>query len=207
MKKFYDKWWKDGAIGVSDDFKWKWPRIKSALPPNNATILDFGCGDGRYIKEVLSMHPYKIIGVDISEFALKKSRKRFPGARFYHLSGDDKLPVNTSSVDFVIAGDVIEHIFDVPNFLKEMNRILKKNGKIFISTPYHGMIKNIVLSIIGFDIVFDPTSPHIRFFTRKSLSRLLSKHGFVILEYGQYGRFPPVSKGMYMLAQKKITIS
>jgi len=203
MKKFYDAWWKNGAIGVSDDFKWKWPKIRQALPSKNATMLDFGVGDGRYINEVLSIRPYKIIGIDISEYALAKSRKKFPKARFYHLSGDDKLPVKDKSVDFVIAGDVIEHIFDVPNFLTEMNRILKKNGTLFISTPYHGMIKNIVLSIIGFDIVFDPTSPHIRFFTKNSLIRLLKQHKFAIPEYGQYGRFPPVSKGMYVLAQKK----
>lgn len=202
MKKFYDKWWKEGAIHEGHDFKWKWPVIKQSLPPKNSTILDFGCGDGRYIEEFIKINPYKIIGVDISEYAINKAKKKFPQARFYVISGDDIMPLNASSIDFILAADVIEHIFDVTNFLTEMHRALKKGGKIFISTPYYGTIKNLVIALIGFDTAFNPTYAHIRFFTKKSLTSLLKKNGFNILEYGQYGRFKPVSRGMYFIATK-----
>lgn len=204
MKKFHDKWWKGGAVHEGYDFKWKWPVIKNALPSKNSTILDFGCGDGRYIGEFLKVNSYKIIGADISAYAINKAKKKFPKACFHIISGDDneKLPFNTSSVDFILAADVIEHIFDVTNFLIEMHRALKKGGKIFISTPYHGTIKNLVIALIGFDTAFNPTYAHIRFFTKKSLTSLLEKNGFNILEYGQYGRFKPVSRGMYFIATK-----
>lgn len=202
MKKIYDKWWSEGAQAEGHDFKWKWPVIRTTLPPKNSTILDFGCGEGRYIEEFLKINPYKIIGTDISSYAINRAKKKFPKARFYAVSGDDKLPVTSNTVDFILAADVIEHIFDVSNFLLEMNKSLKKGGKIFISTPYHGLIKNLIIALVGFDIAFNPTHQHIRFFTKKSLSKLLENHGFKVLSYGQYGRFKPVSMGMYFIAKK-----
>lgn len=202
MKKIYDKWWKEGALAEGHDFKWKWPKIKPELPAKNSVLLDFGCGDGRYVGEFLKVNPYKIIGTDISSYAIKQAKKKFPKGKFYAISGDEKLPIADNTVDFTLAADVIEHIFDVSNFLLEMNRTLKKGGKIFISTPYHGTIKNLVIALIGFDIAFNPTHQHIRFFTKKSLSKLLEEHGFKIISYGQYGRFKPVSMGMYFVAKK-----
>lgn len=203
MKKFHDKWWKEGALHEGHDFKWKWPVIKNALPIKNSTILDYGCGDGRYIEEFLNVNSYRIIGADISAYAIKQAKKKFPKARFYVTGGDnEKLPINSSSVDFILAADVIEHIFEVESFLVEMNRTLKKGGKIFISTPYHGRIKNIFIALFGFDTSFNPTWAHIRFFTKNSLSKLLKKHGFKIIEYNQYGRFKPLSMGMYFIAKK-----
>lgn len=202
MKKFYDNWWKVDRHWEGHDFKWKWPVVKEHLPPKNSTILDFGCGEGRYIEEFLKVNSYKIVGTDISSYAINKAKKKFPKAKFYVLSGDDKLPLSDNSVDFIFAGDVIEHIFDVPNFMLEMNRVLKKNGKIFISTPYHGFLKNLVIVFVGFDISFDPVAQHIRFFTKKSLGKLLNKYGFSVIKYNQYGRFKPLSMGMYFVAKK-----
>jgi SAM-dependent methyltransferase len=202
MKTFHDKWWSEGAIHEGHDFKWKWPVIKRILPTKNSTVLDFGCGDGRYIEEFLKINPYKILGADISPYAIREAKKKFPKANFHVVSEEKKLPFNNESIDFILAADVIEHLFDVPNFLSEMNRILKKSGKIFISTPYHGTIKNLIIALIGFDTAFNPTWAHIRFFTKKSLSDLLRKHGFDIVEYNQYGRFKPVSNGMYFVAKK-----
>lgn len=202
MKKIYDLWWKEGGLAEGHDFKWKWPKIKRVLPPKNSTILDFGCGEGRYIEEFLKVNPYKIVGIDISSYAIKEAKKKFPKAKLYALSGDEKLPIKNENIDFILAADVIEHIFDVSNFLLEMNRCLKKGGKIFISTPYYGTIKNLVIALIGFEIVYSPHSQHIRFFTKKSLSTLLKNHGFSIISYGEYGRFKPLSRGMYFVAEK-----
>jgi len=202
MKDFYDYWWKEDKHWEGHDFKWKWPHLKKVLPTKNSTILDFGCGEGRYIEEFLKINPYKIIGADISSFAINKAKKRFPKGKFFVISGDDQLPIKEGSVDFIFAGDVIEHIFDTPNFTSEMNRVLKKGGKIFISTPYHGLIKNIIIALIGFDISFDPTAQHIRFFSKKSLTKLLNSSGFTVEEYGNYGRFRPVSRGMFFVSKK-----
>lgn len=202
MKKFYDYWWKEDRHWEGHDFKWKWPKIKEILPPKNSTILDFGCGEGRYIEEFLKVNPYKIIGTDISSYAINRAKKNFPKGKFHVVSGDDRVPLNDKSVDFILAADVIEHIFDTPNFVSEMNRVLKKGGKIFISTPYHGTIKNLIIALIGFEISFNPTAQHIRFFSKKSLTNLLKKYGFTIVDYGQYGRFKPVSMGMYVVAKK-----
>lgn len=203
MIKFYNDFWQKNKEGHFFDFSFKWPLVKELVTKKKKlTILDYGCGTGRYIEELLKLNPYKIIGTDISDYAIKIAKKRFPNSKFYVVGGDEKLPVKSANVDFVLAADVIEHIFDVTNFLCEVKRVMKKGGKIFISTPYHGVIKNIIISLIGFDNAFNPTAAHIRFFTKKSLSKLLTEIGFKIIAYGQYGRFKPVSRGMFFIAEK-----
>lgn len=201
-KNIHDLWWKEGALAEGHDFKWKWPKIKPELPKANSVILDFGCGDGRYVNEFLKVNDYKIIGTDISPHAINQAKRKFPKVKFFVTPEDQKLTIKNESIDFTLAADVIEHIFDVSNFLCEMNRCLKKGGKIFISTPYHGTIKNLVIALVGFEVSFNPLSQHIRYFTKKSLSDLLKSHGFSVLSYGEYGRFKPLSRGMYIVAKK-----
>ena len=134
MKKFYDAWWKNGAIGVSDDFKWKWPKIRQALPSKNATILDFGCGDGRYINEVLSIRPYKIIGIDISEYALKKVESVCEGC--YTHEKLDTLP--SSYFDTAISNLVAQHMNNEDLFVQLFHvlRSLKSGGIFAIQFAY-----------------------------------------------------------------------
>ncbi len=201
-KNVHDLWWKEGALAEGHDFKWKWPKIKPELPKKNSVILDFGCGDGRYINEFIKINNYKIIGTDISPYAISLAKRKFPKVKFFVALEDQKLPIKNGTIDFILAADVIEHIFDVSIFLNEMNRCMKIGGKIFISTPYFGMIKNIVIALMGFEIVFNPLSQHIRYFTKRSLSDLLKNHGFSVVSYGEYGRFKPLSRGMYIVAKK-----
>jgi 2-polyprenyl-6-hydroxyphenyl methylase/3-demethylubiquinone-9 3-methyltransferase len=84
----------------------------------------------------------------------------------------------------------------------EFSRILKKGGVILISTPYCGFFKNLAIAIINFELVYDPLGPHIRYYTRKSLENCLNLIGFRTLHFGVFGRFFPLSKGMYVLAKK-----
>jgi|SRR3989344_2967035 len=213
VKEFYNKLWKnkpeyelsDYRQGEFADFKSKWPILKKELKlwPDGSSVLDYGCGIGRYVGEIQKFNEtFRIIGLDVSNQILRVAKKRFPKQTFIPVEPDQKLLIKSNSIDVVFAGDVIEHIFDTDLFVRELYRILKKPGVVVISTPYHGVIKNLALALLGFNIVFNVTGPHIRFFTKKSLTSLLESHGFKILKVGVYGRFYPLSKGMYCIARK-----
>ena len=50
------------------------------------------------------------------------------------------------TADFVFSSEVLEHIYDVENAFSEVARILKPGGRLLLTTPYHGLIKNILIT-------------------------------------------------------------
>ena len=164
--------------------------------------MDFGCGAGRLLQEIVKSFPNnQYVGTDLSQEGLKRAKTNLPNIKFVKTEGGKRLPFLTSEFDTILATDVIEHVYDVSTLLSEWHRILKPDGKIIISTPYFGFIKNIIVDMIGFEKVFDPTGPHIRFFTDQSLKTTLAKHGFKVLQTSHFGRFFPISRGVLMVAK------
>ncbi len=202
MADYYDPYWKQ--TDELSDFVYKWPVVSKSIPQQqDITFLDYGCGTGKIAKKILEMNPKsKIVGMDVSGYAIKKISKLFPKQKFYQVADGGKLPIKNKSIDFIVALDVIEHIVDTDFILDEFNRSLPQGGKLLISTPYHGIIKNIIISLIAFELIFNPYSAHLRFFTKKSLFEGLKRHGFKPLNFGYFGRFFPISNGMYVLAEK-----
>lgn len=204
MLKFYNEFWEHNKKGEFYDFFIKWSLIKELIiNRKNLTVLDYGCGVGRFIQEIIKINPQsKIYGMDISSMAIKIAKKKFPVASFFVQDDDEKFPIRNGSVDLVLAMDVLEHIFGVQKILHEFNRVLKPGGQIFITTPYFGLIKNLIIVFFGFETVFDPSAGHIRFFSKKSLLSLLTKNGFEVTKLGYYGRFYPIPRAMYIKARK-----
>jgi len=202
MKPFYERYWKNKRN--FHDFSYKWPVVKRFLPKEKkVTLLDYGCGSGLYLRKMLEFPNLKIIGADVSEKLIGNLKKQFPKQQFVKLSEDKRLPFATNSFDFIICLDVIEHVYDVELLLSEFNRILKKDGELIITTPYHGIFKNIVLSLFFFDEAFNPVGPHIRFFTIKSLSLALEKAKFKVLHTVGFGRWWPLWRGLCIVVRNK----
>ncbi|MCL4415425.1 MAG: methyltransferase domain-containing protein [Actinobacteria bacterium] len=204
MSKYYEDYWKILQNERLGDFHYKWPAIKNLIPTtSNLKILDFGCGTGDILQQVIKINPKaEYFGVDVSSLALKKAHKRFSKVKFYHAEDGDKLPLKSSSIDFILALDVLEHVYNTERTIKELYRILKPGGQILVSTPYHGFIKNLILITLFFEEYFDPRGAHIRHYSKKSLTTQLKDVGFSILKCNYFGRFYPVSRAMYVLAQK-----
>lgn len=204
MSEFYENWWKNNKTYTQGDFSWKWPAIKKLIPiSNNLNFLDYGCGSGKILEEITKINPgNKYIGIDVSKEALKRAKYKKIKAKFYLSADGKKIPLKSSSVDFITALDVIEHIYDTRKAFQEFYRILKKDGEIIISTPYHGLIKDLFIVIFGFETVFKPFGHTIRFFTVHSLTKCVLQFGFKIKKVGYFGRFFPLWRGFYIVATK-----
>jgi len=201
--KFYERYW-EGKAEYLPDFKIKWPKLKKFIPlEKEIVIVDFGCGNGQIIQEIKKINlKAEYIGLDVSETALKSAKTILPDCKFYKIEDGGKLPLKNNSVDFIFSSEVIEHIYDTENAFSEISRILKSGGKLLLTVPYHGLIKNILIMFFAFDKHFNPTGPHIRFFSKRTLFSLLKKNRFEIEKYGFYGRFYPLSHSIYILAKK-----
>lgn len=203
MSDYYEDYWVDKEEQMPD-FKFKWPAIKQYIPTKKSKVLEYGCGKGFILHTVSKYNPKATLtGVDISKEAIRHAKKKYKNISFSVIKPDTKLPYRKNSFDYVMCLDVIEHVMDVELVLAEFNRVLKPGGRLLVSTPYHGMVKNMLIVMLGyFDFVFNPTGPHIRFFTKKSLTQCLSDANFDIDVTGYCGRIYPISHCMYMLATK-----
>jgi len=72
--------------------------------------------------------------------------------------------------------------------LAEINRVLRPGGLYLLTTPYHGVLKNILISLMKFDRHFDPEVSHIRFFDKRGLARCLGRAGFEPVSWSGIGR-------------------
>jgi ubiquinone/menaquinone biosynthesis C-methylase UbiE len=143
--------------------------------PAEGHALDLGCGDGRLTAH---LHTPALTGADTSVVALARAAERVHGARLVRLEPDEPLPFEDSSFDLVLCAETLEHVRDVQLLLSEARRVLKPGGELAITTPSHSRWTALRLVVRGWESEFDPLSPHVRFFTRRSLRRLLGVMGF-----------------------------
>ena len=134
-------------------------------------LLDVGCGHG-WLMSALN-NKWDKHGVDISNFVVKNASKY--GQTFI---GDLK-DFKERNFDFIIALHVIEHHLKPENFLLQIKKLLKKNGKLIIETPDFDsgaarMFKN------NFRLLKDRT--HISLFSQDSLIRFVRKYGFKVFD-------------------------
>ncbi len=101
-------------------------------------ILDVGCGDGFYIHIVSKLgQKIEIIGVDTDDNALRSARKNLPKLKSIKLIKASilRLPLESESFDIVIISEVLEHLDSDLLGLKEVRRVLKRDGMVLISVP------------------------------------------------------------------------
>jgi ubiquinone/menaquinone biosynthesis C-methylase UbiE len=96
------------------------------------TLLDMGCGTGA-ISEALSGVQY--VGMDSSEAAIAKARKRHPKSGFFVSA--DRVPAKSGSFDAVLMYNSLEHFINPRYILSEAVRVLNGEGHLLILCPNH----------------------------------------------------------------------
>ena len=169
------------------------------------TICDLGCGNG-YITTRLASVGYDVTGVDLSQSGLEIARNGNGNARYVEARIDERLGSRLGNeFDLVVSSDVIEHLYRPADLLEAAHVLLKPNGRLIVTTPYHGYVKNLVLAMCGkmdahFSALHD--GGHIKFFSVKTLSQLMQSCGFTPLRFTFYGRAPWLWKNMICSARK-----
>ncbi|MBR3113754.1 MAG: class I SAM-dependent methyltransferase [Methanobrevibacter sp.] len=115
----------------------KWSLSHLDISKDNV-ILDIGCGGGVNVKRFLKMTENKVYGIDYSELAVKRSIKLNKSAvdegKCEIIKGSvSDLPFNDNSFDIVTGFETVYFWPDFSNDLKEVLRVLKDNGIIFIA--------------------------------------------------------------------------
>ncbi len=98
-------------------------------------VLDIACGEG-YGSMLLSTFAASVTGVDISEEVIGFAKAKYNKDSINFKTGTcDKIPLEDSSVDVVVSFETIEHHDQHDAMMKEIKRVLKKDGMLIMSSP------------------------------------------------------------------------
>lgn len=154
--------------------------FKTGEPSN---VLDVGCGVGSIALYIAKEFPdSKIEGIDISSSAIRicnnaKKSSSILNAKFTQ-SSVERISRNHHKYDLVVCTEVIEHITDDRKFVRDLSRLLVKDGILLLSTPS----RNAPLYKMGLLKNFDKEVGHLRRYTKDELIFLLQDNGFIVTE-------------------------
>jgi len=151
-----------------------------ALKIKKSKILDIGCGDGEYTSFFCS-NDNEVFGLDI------KNRVRQEFRKFQFVKGNaESLPFPDESFDLIISFDVLEHIHDDLKAIKEMHRVLKEGGNLFLETPNRERLSYWLLLIIGkkrnYPLKLGEDCIHLREYTKPELKKKFKEANFRKIE-------------------------
>jgi SAM-dependent methyltransferase len=100
-------------------------------------LLDYGAGSGLYLPLWREAFPEaEIFCADISAVALKELQGKFPDLKERcFLIEDDRVALPGESFDLLLSVEVMEHVIDVPSYLKQIHRLCRSGGFFLWTTP------------------------------------------------------------------------
>lgn len=182
------------------------------------TVLDVGCGYGVHTLSVARVAQIAI-GIDIAQGALREAREDAvdlnSSAKFVSANAEC-LPFRNSCCDVVLVLEVLEHIQNPENALKEAKRVLKSQGYLVVSVPnklyplemHYVRIGGIEFRGFYGSVPLFSWAPRFirkrfetaRIYTKKEITEIIEENGFVACQV-QYSVLPRLDR----LGSKRIT--
>ena len=159
--KLSNDWWKiDGSFSALHAFNFvRIKFIKDVLGKKksdnlkNLKILDIGCGGG-LLSEPMSRLGANVTGIDasknninIAKHHLKKSK-----LKVNYLNCSPENLKTSKKFDVILNMEIVEHVENIDNFIKQSSKFLKKNGIMFVAT-LNQTLKSYLFAIIGAEYV------------------------------------------------------
>ena len=157
----------------------------------SGTMLDVGCGEGRHIFGIMQNYPeMKCIGLDMDDDSLVKAEEGYEffesisnaGAEFLKGSAYS-LPFQNNSLDLIVCSEVLEHLHQYNDAVKEIHRVLKPGGKFYASVPASWPEK--ICWALSKDYQNQPGG-HLRIFNQSKLVSEISDAGFKFLSSDRF---------------------
>lgn len=171
-------------------------------------VLDIGAGNGTLCAELVRAG-HEVVGLEPDADGVALARTLAPGAHFEHLGVEADATLLRQShglFDAAVSTEVIEHLH-APHRLPALAAgLLPAGAWLIVTTPYHGYLKNLALSLAGkWDHHHTALwyGGHIKFWSRRTLTALLDDNGFDVVAFHGVGRLPYLWKSMVLVARRR----
>ena len=149
--------------------------VTSALPQIRGNILDYGCGTGAFLREMQSAG-WQITGLE-PDTRTRNIAGKLVGQTIYPPTYINSISENL--FDAITLWHVLEHVHLLHQTLKQLNRVLKPGGHIFIAVPNYTSQDAIKYQA---DWAAWDVPRHLYHFSPESIKKLLPRHGFKLTE-------------------------
>lgn len=164
-------------------------RVVQELVGDGGTVIDVGCGVGDNLKLIFRQN-LTLKGLEYSANSLARAKKVL-GAMDLRQGSAVTMPFDSNSADLIMCIEVLEHIPDQYQALREIRRVLKPEGVLLLSVPYRRWFPS-YYTFMG----------HIRHYTREELQQLLIESGFDVVEWlPNYPRWHRLANYCYMFCR------
>ena len=165
--------------GVPDETYWFERHVVAyriaAAHADGATVLDAGCGEGYGLALLHDAGAVRVIGADLDAVTVGYARSRYGGDGIEVVRCElMELPLPDDAIDTTVSLQVIEHLHDVPGYLRSLRRVTRPGGVLVLATPNR--------------LTFTPDADepvnlfHVREFTAAELREELAAAGLVVEE-------------------------
>jgi len=150
-------------------------------------LLDLGCSQ----LDFLNVPNIEAFGLDINH------SKYYDNKHFKLCNLDiQKIPFKDNTFDFIIAGEILEHVKRPFELIEELSRVLKKEGFLYLSTPNPYYYLEILKELLGLKIIDD--NDHLNLFSKIHLISYCEKQRLKLLEHRRYKFWVPFVKFMIL---------
>jgi ubiquinone/menaquinone biosynthesis C-methylase UbiE len=140
--------------------------IIKRLGLDNKNILDCGCGAGEYVQELMKQKNLRVWGIEFNAEKVNQYKNQYPSLTNVIQGDIENMPFEDQSFDVIILNEVLEHIPNQMEGLREIYRVLKPLGKLIVFSPNrlypfetHGVLSKKSDNIISKSIPFIPYIP------------------------------------------------
>jgi SAM-dependent methyltransferase len=147
------------------------------------SVLEFGCGEAPLGAALKARQRCRVVGIEIDPRAAAIARKRIDDV--YCGDAREIVGVMREHFDWIIGGDIVEHLDEPWSFLADLRRVSAPGGKLLLSIPNVANASLVADLLHGrFDYVYMGLTcvGHVRFFTRRTIEEMLTIAGWSVVE-------------------------
>ncbi len=162
-------------------------------------VLEIGCADGGYLKRLKQLG-FDVYGLDIYPKWIKKCKTKHINISFG--DANNNLPYKDNSFDYIVNFEMIAHLITPIHFIREIKRVLKKEGKFIIesvnSAHWKYRISYLLAQTNNYGLLWsgfkgynthynmiwpEHKSMHLQHFSLNSCKEMLEDNGFQVTDY------------------------